>query len=115
MVSVVFVKRQDNFVAFEFDGHAGFEEIGKDIVCAAVSVLAQTALVSFNEVAGIEDIIYEVDEAYVYCELPDEIDNHQRHDANVIFRSLIVGLNGIIEAYPEHLEYMIEEVESDDD
>lgn len=114
MVSVVFAKRLNEFVAFEFDGHADYDEIGKDIVCAAVSVLAQTALVSLKEVAGI-DVIYEVDEAYVYCELPGEIDNHQRHDANVIFRSLIVGLNGIIEAYPKHLEYMIEEVESDDD
>lgn len=115
MVSVVIAKRQDNFVAFEFDGHAEYDEIGKDIVCSAVSVLAQTALVSLNEVAGIDNIIYEVDEAYVYCELPGEIDTHQRHDANVIIKSLIVGLNGIIEAYPKHLEYIIEEVESDDD
>ena len=114
MVSVVIGKRLNEFVAFEFDGHAGYDDIGKDIVCAAVSVLAQTAMVSLKEVAGI-DVIYEVDEAYVYCELPGEIDNHQRHDANVIFRSLIVGLNGIIEAYPKHLEYMVEEVESDDD
>lgn len=114
MVSVVIAKRLNEFVAFEFDGHAGYDDIGKDIVCAAVSVLAQTAMVSLKEVAGI-DVIYEVDEAYVYCELPGEIDNHQRHDANVIFKSLIVGLNGIIEAYPKHLEYMIEEVESDDD
>lgn len=114
MVSVVIGKRLNEFVAFEFDGHAGYDDIGKDIVCAAVSVLAQTAMVSLKEVAGI-DVIYEVDEAYVYCELPGEIDNHQRHDANVIFKSLIVGLNGIIEAYPKHLEYMIEEVESDDD
>ena len=40
MIEIILYKREASNVGFCVSGHAGFEEIGKDIVCASVSVLA---------------------------------------------------------------------------
>lgn len=40
MIVVILYKRVADNVGFCVSGHAGFEETGKDIVCASVSVLA---------------------------------------------------------------------------
>ncbi|PKM66357.1 MAG: ribosomal-processing cysteine protease Prp [Firmicutes bacterium HGW-Firmicutes-2] len=40
MIDIILYKRKSGNVGFCVSGHAGFEEIGKDIVCASVSVLA---------------------------------------------------------------------------
>jgi uncharacterized protein YsxB (DUF464 family) len=46
---------------YSISGHAGYRRKGKDIVCAAVSALAQGALMGLTEYAGI-DPEYKVDE-----------------------------------------------------
>ena len=41
MINVTIYKdSSDQFVGFEFDGHAEADEYGRDIVCAAASVLS---------------------------------------------------------------------------
>lgn len=122
MVTLIMRKQGKQYVAFEFDGHAKYDDIGKDIVCAGVSTLAQTALCSFVEVAGIENVIMEMDEAYLYCELPEALTEDQSFKAQIIMEVLKTGMSGISEIYPDNVEFyteesqlIIEEVESDGD
>ena len=42
MVKVVFYKSGNNYYGFREYGHAGFDEAGKDIVCAALSAMTGT-------------------------------------------------------------------------
>lgn len=53
MIRVTFQTRQAQLIGFEMSGHAGFDEYGKDIVCAAVSALA------INTVNAIEALLHE--------------------------------------------------------
>ncbi len=48
----------------KINGHAGYAEIGKDIICAAVSVLAQ-GLVHSLEALTDDEISYQVERGHV--------------------------------------------------
>ncbi|WP_026485964.1 ribosomal-processing cysteine protease Prp [Caldanaerobius polysaccharolyticus] len=50
----ILIKRdgQGKIVYCEITGHAGYSDYGKDIVCAAVSAIAQTALLGVKELTG---------------------------------------------------------------
>ena len=50
------------------EGHANAAEYGKDIVCASISILAQTAVLALYELLDI-DVIYEMEEGWLSCEL----------------------------------------------
>ncbi|WP_448521917.1 ribosomal-processing cysteine protease Prp [Pseudothermotoga sp.] len=41
MIKASFTSANGRYVSFSFEGHSGFDVKGKDIVCAAVSTLAQ--------------------------------------------------------------------------
>lgn len=113
MIKVTVRKTDDRFLSYEVGGHAYFDEVGSDIVCSAVSAITQTTLVSLNQVANIDDLIYEIDEGYLYCELPNHLSNAQAHDSKIILESMILGLMGIFEMYPENINIQVEEVQSD--
>ena len=49
MTKVKFFKIKDKLTGFEFDGHTGYAEMGKDIVCAAVSTASQMALLCLTD------------------------------------------------------------------
>ncbi len=77
-------------------GHALFDDPGKDIVCAAVSVLAVNtvnALEQFTE----DHFILEQDaeEAEFVIELPDS----PTHDARLLMDTLLLGLTAIEAEY----------------
>lgn len=107
-MTTVTVGYKEHIVSIEAEGHAGFADHGEDIVCAAISVLMQTAVNSLIAVAGIEQFIFDADEAtsYMYLELPANMNDSQSHDSDVIMRTVLTGLKGIAEAYPEHIKLL---------
>lgn len=112
MIKVLIFKDKNGFVQrYSISGHAGYDIKGQDIVCAAVSVLAQTVLISLVEVCNIkeEDIDYFIDEKKGILDvyIPKTIDIDTRNKVQVILETLEVGIKSIIESYPEYviLEY----------
>ena len=53
MIRVTLHSRGDQITGFECRGHAGFDRAGRDIVCAAVSVLTTTCVNALETVAGV--------------------------------------------------------------
>lgn len=100
-------------VLFEIEGHAGQADYGQDVVCAAVSVLGQTALVSLDEIAGIHDLDFTVDEGYLLCRLPLDLSKAQMSTARILIESMVLGLRGVAESAPDFVKLFTEEVESD--
>ncbi len=100
-------------VLFEIEGHAGQADYGQDVVCAAVSVLGQTALVSLDEIAGIHDLDFTVDEGYMLCRLPHHLSKMQLSTARILIESMVLGLRGVAESAPDFVKLFTEEVESD--
>jgi uncharacterized protein YsxB (DUF464 family) len=112
LIKVLIFKDKNGFVQrYSISGHAGYDIKGQDIVCAAVSVLAQTVLISLVEVCNIkeEDIDYFIDEKKGILDvyIPKTIDIDTRNKVQVILETLEVGIKSIIESYPEYviLEY----------
>ena len=101
--------KQKNIVSFSVKGHANADEYGKDIVCASISILAQTAVLALHEV-GYIDVIYEMEDGLLNCKIPDDIDSTQRERANIILDTMLIGMNGTANMYPDYIKLQDEEV-----
>ncbi|WIF94432.1 ribosomal-processing cysteine protease Prp [Caminicella sporogenes] len=95
--------------SFTVKGHAYADEKGRDIVCASISILAQTAVLALYEVADI-DVVYEIEDGYLYCELPEEITEAKREKADVIIATMLIGMKGTKEMYPDYISIQDKEV-----
>lgn len=75
------------------DGHAEYAEPGKDIVCAAVSALAQNLIKSIHDLTG---------DSIEYRMLPGHIDIHFKNLSEygkLLVDSFFIGINSISESY----------------
>lgn len=61
-------KRDDSgrIVSFAMTGHSGYATKGQDIICAGVSAVAQTAIGSLQELAGMNPD-YNLEDGYIAC------------------------------------------------
>ena len=115
MIKIRVKKSQKQYVTIGVTGHANYDDHGKDIVCASVSVLAQTLLASLGNLSGIENITYSMDSGDLSFELPVGLDHEQTYNSNLLIESFLIGINGILEIYPDYLDLQVEEVLTDDD
>ena len=78
------------------DGHAGFDDDGRDIVCAAVSVLA---LNTANSVEKFTEDRFRAseDDGYFVLEFTDKISEKSK----LLLDSLVLGLTSIRDSYGE--------------
>ena len=78
-------------------GHAGYAEHGKDIVCAAVSILAQNLIRSVEELTD-DKIKYDIS--------PGEVNINFRNlsaEAMLLLDSFYIGVKMIADEYPENV------------
>lgn len=101
-----------DIVSFSVEGHAYADEVGRDIVCASISILTQTIVLALHDVANI-DVTYEMNDGFLYCEIPDNIDVTCREKANIIFDTMLTGIKGTMEMYSDYIKLQDEEVWSD--
>ena len=89
MITIKLTKNKESQItAFTISGHAGYSEHGTDIVCAAVTVAAMTAVNGLTDVVGLK-IMPEVSEGFLSCNLPDNLSEKERHDADILLDSMI--------------------------
>ena len=92
---------------FEVSGHSDYSRSGRDIVCAAVSILTTNTINSIETFT--EDFIsYESDEENAFIKLI--LEDESSHDAQLLIDSMILGLSTLAKAYPKYVRLMIEEV-----
>jgi uncharacterized protein YsxB (DUF464 family) len=89
--------------SFKVSGHADYADHGEDIVCSAISVLAQTAVQGLKMVADI-DIKYQVRDGYVSCKLPSELTEKQQLMGTAILETMYIGLKNIEQGYKKHID-----------
>lgn len=88
---------------FVIEGHAGMADEGRDIVCAAVSALAQTALLGLQEFLLATPEYRIDDEGYMECWLPSGLTETEEQNALVVIRTMELGLLSMQESYGEFL------------
>ncbi|NLZ53224.1 MAG: ribosomal-processing cysteine protease Prp [Thermoanaerobacteraceae bacterium] len=98
------------FESLEISGHAKYAEYGKDIVCAGVSALAETAILGLEHVACIKPFVKKR-QGYFMMKLPDNMQTEELKKAAVILETIFLGLKDISKSYPSNIRTeIVEEV-----
>lgn len=103
MTTAIFYCKNGLPAAFDIRGHTDYADEGNDIVCAAISALAQAALLGLTEVLGICPI-YTCQKGDVHCALPLGLAAAQGVGAATLLRTLHLSLQQIASQYPQYLE-----------
>jgi hypothetical protein len=108
MITVTILKNSNSdSVGFVCEGHAGYEESGKDIVCSAVSALAITTVNSVESLCS-DDFLTEASEDGGYLKLLFK--EQPGHDAGLILKVFETGITGIYESYGDYICLTFKEV-----
>lgn len=115
MTKVTIYKNSEGYISrFRVEGHSGYDTKGKDIVCAAVSVLAQTVLIALVEVLNINEelIDYSIDEdaGLLDVSVPAVLSHVDLDRINTLLRTFEVGIKSIINGYSEYVTLIYKEV-----
>lgn len=96
---MITVKRKPNGI--EIDGHALYDEPGKDIVCAAVSALIQTLIASIEELTQ-DNLQYDL--------MPGLANLRYKNlstGAQTLVDSFFVGVRMIADEYPAYVRLIV--------
>ncbi|MCM1154537.1 MAG: ribosomal-processing cysteine protease Prp [Roseburia sp.] len=97
MITVTFHKtKTGEYIDFICSGHAGFDDYGKDIVCASVSVLVINTINSLEELTKTRMVV-DTDEkkGLIACKFIEPLEENSR----VLVDSLVLGLTHIAGQY----------------
>ena len=119
MTKVTFFKREGVYYGFSETGHAGFEESGKDIICAALSAMTML-IINAIEVSYASDVDYTVDDDSADIKViargalaEFEADEKKRYAISGLIQAYFFQLNDMLEDYYEYIE--VEETEDTED
>ena len=105
MITAKVLKHNGDYRSFTCEGHAFYEDPGKDIVCAAVSVLVINTANSLESLT--ENEMRASDDGYIRWEFVKSPDDHGK----LLMDSLMLGLKQIESMYGNnYFRLMIEEV-----
>ena len=94
--------KENNIVKYYVNGHANAAQHGEDIVCASISILAQTTLLALHELLSIE-ILYDMRDGWLSCELPS-LTKDLREKANLILNTMLIGIKGTQGMYSNYID-----------
>ena len=99
MIRVTLHSQGDLITGFECRGHAGYDREGKDIVCAAVSILATTCVNALESVAGTVPRVKAASGSMTV-----QVDPNAGRDAQVILKAFRQGMRDVAEEYASYLQ-----------
>ncbi len=99
MTNITVLKKDDKIMQITAKNHSNYSEFGKDIVCAGVSALMQTLIVSLKNLTKCK-FEYCIDESKV---LIDVKLLQSDCEAQIILESVLLGLKGIQENYKKFI------------
>lgn len=107
MIRVTLFKNKLGFYGFKSKGHAEYDDAGKDIVCAAVSILTYTAYKSCIVNCNLRKSDYKSsmnDDGYM-----DFYSNVQNEKIDLILKTLLEGVKSLQESYGQYVRLEMEE------
>ena len=110
MTRITFYKSNGVFYGFEEQGHTGYEEAGRDILCSAISAMTML-IINTIEISYASDVEYTIDEETtditVKCmaALPEYSEDEKKQFAvSGLFAAYFFQLNDLTEEYYDFLE-----------
>ncbi len=102
MISAILYRGEEGLNGCRMTGHSGQAEAGRDIVCAAASILGCTCVNSLESVLGIVPVVTENDDGVLAFHLP-EMNPEDSAKAQILMQALKQGLSDLAEAYPRNI------------
>lgn len=103
MTKITVLKDRDGgYIGFDCLGHAGYADEGEDIVCAGISALVINTI---NSIGMYTSEKHETDADEESGEIRLRFSTPAGHDADLLMKSLVLGLQGIQNTYGD--DYVI--------
>lgn len=110
MIEVKVLREKGKLRGYEVSGHAKFNAPGEDIVCAAVSALAQTGIFSLNRLVSIEPCI-EVEDGFLSCYVTEDLGSKEgakEKEVELVISTVLIGIYETARVYPERIKIIDE-------
>ena len=105
MIKCEFFTEDERITGFTVSGHSGYEERGKDIVCAYVSAVVTMAEATINDVCGAKAKVREKhDQNRITLTLPVSCDEEETVQA--VLAGMMITLAGMRDDYPDYIEVL---------
>ena len=105
MTKCEFFTQDDRITGFSVSGHSGYEERGKDIVCAYVTAVVTMAEATINDVCGAKaKVRVKEDDARITLTLPASCDEEESVQA--VLAGMMLTLCGLRDDYPDYIEVL---------
>ena len=108
MIKVTFYYKNKEFVCFKSKGHAGYDNSGKDIVCAAVTTLVFTTI---HAIKDLTDDAFSGDEQEKHAFVEFIITEEKPSDAtSVLLKAFRLGIESVKKGNSRYLRVISKEV-----
>ena len=106
MTNVRIFFKADKIVGFECKNHSGYAESGKDIVCAGISSITQTAVMGLESIAKVKCYIHiDQNKGYLSVQIAQkEWTSTNFQSAQIILQTMLCGLEDLKNQYPKNLK-----------
>jgi hypothetical protein len=104
MIKADFILNEGVFSGFEISGHSGYDDYGKDIVCAAVSSAAYMTANSVTDVLKINADVSAEDGYMKFVLLEND------ETAEKFIKGLYIHIKNLAEQYPDFITITLTEV-----
>lgn len=110
MNNIIILTKDSVPIGFRMEGHAGAFYDGRDLVCAALSVLSQNTVFSISKLSGLlkdRDFEFFEDASLPVYEMIIKKSNEK---AELLMRSFELGVKIMEESYPDNCKLTYKEV-----
>lgn len=103
MIRVTLYQKDNHVYRLHLEGHAGYANHGNDIICAAVSMLTINTLNAIEQFTDepIKQLAYCEEKGLIDVEFPRRKSGEFEPEAELLIRTLILGLINTKEMYGE--------------
>ena len=108
MTKIKFFKDKDIIAKVECLGHTGFDEFGKDVLCASISALVQACYLGLKDVLDIELKLVRKD-GYLSFELPKNLQIEILKNAQVLLKTLEISIKDLCDGYSKYISMEVVE------
>lgn len=105
MIKVNLYRKSNNeLLGFNVSGHAEFDESGKDIVCAAVSMLTYNTIDTFTDILSLDDFInFEIKENEIEFIIEKKLKEEDKKYAQLILKKFELGIKSLLNEYGDFI------------
>ncbi len=105
MINITIFKTYGEIKGFEISGHSDYSEAGSDIVCSAVSSIANSTVVGLCEVLCIQaSVRIDEDKGYLKCTVPKVVEDKNKKCVQTLLFTMQRSLEYIQKDYKKYVK-----------